>query len=304
LLVVENIVKKYGDRVVLKNVSLRIDKPMIYGLLGPNGAGKSTLLKIMAGVIEPDDGRVLIRDMAPSDPGAKRIIGYCPQEPGLYKLLSGWDNIFFYASLHNIDRGVARKIAIEYSEQLGLTEYLNVRVGKYSGGMLKKLGLIISLINDPEILLLDEPTTGLDPGVRREVWELLLRLRREGRVIVLATHYMEEAEELSDTVGVIDQGVLIAEGSPEDLKNRYGFKATVSLEFPKQESGLSNILSRYGEYVIEDRYAKLYVDDPDRVVPKIVGEIYGAGYKLVSMKITKPTLEDVFLKLTGRRIEG
>jgi len=303
VLVVENIVKKYGDRVVLNNVSLRIDKPMIYGLLGPNGAGKSTLLKIMAGVIEPDNGRVLIRDMAPSDPGAKRIIGYCPQEPGLYKLLSGWDNIYFYASLHNIDRESARKTALMYSEQLGLTEYLDTRVGKYSGGMLKKLGLIISLINDPEILLLDEPTTGLDPGVRREVWELLLKLRREGRVIVLATHYMEEAEELSDTVGIIDQGVLIAEGSPQDLMNRYGFKATVMLEFLKQDSGLSNILSKYGEYFIEDRYAKLYVDDPDKVVPKIVDEIYSAGYRLVSMKITKPTLEDVFLKLTGRRIE-
>jgi ABC-2 type transport system ATP-binding protein len=285
-----------------------IERPMIYGLLGPNGAGKSTLLSIIVGVLEPDSGTVLVKGAEPLSPETRKGIGYCPQENGLIEHLSGYDNALFYGRLYGLESGAIIEEATRLGERLGLSKtVLRRKVSTHSGGMKRKLAIIISLLHDPELLVLDEPTTGLDPETRREVWSLLEELRREGKAVVLATHYMEETDKLSDIVGIMDRGRLLAEGPPEELKKRYGPKTVVELrlEEPPTREIVSQLSSRYtrGVYAEEDKL-RLHIDDPEKIVPRILEDLYSKGYHVLGLRITRPTLEDVFLKLTGRRLRG
>ncbi|MEL9940664.1 MAG: ABC transporter ATP-binding protein [Ignisphaera sp.] len=305
-IVVENVEKRYGSRRVLNNVSLRIGRGVMYSLLGPNGSGKTTLLSIVVGVLKPDGGRVLINGRPPDDPDTRLHIGYCPQEPAIYERLSGWDNIFFYAKLYGVPKEDAYRRARELAEAIGLGEYLKVRVGKYSGGMMKKLSLIVSLLHDPDILVLDEPTTGLDPSSRREVWDLLLKLRKEGRTVLMATHYMDEADVLSDTVGIMDSGVLLAEDHPENLKKRYGPPAVVAIKLADKPMNIDigKAVEGLGDrYYLDGDTLKVYVEDPDVVLPKLVERLYERGIRVDFVKVDRPTLEDVFHKLTGKRLK-
>jgi len=302
---VVELVKRYGSKTALENVSFAVEKPMLCSLLGPNGAGKSTLLSILAGVLKPTSGVVLVKGFEPWDPKVKRLIGYMPQDYGLYSKLSAWDNVAFYARLSGVPLNEARARAAELADLLGLREHLRELVGKYSGGMKRKLSLIITLLHDPEILLLDEPTTGLDPGVRRDVWSILEKMRREGRTVIFATHYAEEADRLSDHVIVVDRGRVVAEGSPQELKERYGPKAVVSVELDREPAAklVSEIESVFGSCTIDSNTLRVLVEDPDEAVPKLINKLYESNYRVVSLKVVKPTLEDVFFKLTGRRID-
>ncbi len=304
ILVVENLVKRYGDKVALKGVSFRVEKGIVYSLLGPNGAGKTTLLSIIAGILNPTSGRVLVKGGDPRDPKARLHIGYCPQEHGLTELLTGRDNMMFYARLYGYSESEARKRVNELLDLVGLTDYADKPVAKYSGGMKKRLSLAITLLHDPDLLILDEPTTGMDPGMRRSVWDIILGLRKEGKTILLATHYMEEADYLSDRVAIMNEGEIVAEGSPEELKQKYGPKSVVELELymPPKPSTIED-LGRFSDTIyLENNTIKVHTQDPDSIIPKLVDTLYSGGLSLKALRIAKPTLEDVFLKLTGRRL--
>jgi len=298
-------VKRYSSKTALGGVDLIVQKPSVCSLLGPNGAGKSTLLGILAGILKPTSGTVLVKGLDPRDPRVKASIGYMPQDYGLYAKLSGWYNIAFYARLSGVPLDGAKARAGELAELLGLREHLSELVGKYSGGMKRKLSLIITLLHEPEVLLLDEPTTGLDPGSRRDVWAILEKLREEGRAVIFATHYAEEAERLSDRVVVMHQGRIVAEGSPRELKEKYGPKAAVSVELDREPSSelLPELESAFGSCVADSSTLRILADDPDEAVPRLVGVLYERGYRVASLRVVKPTLEDVFFKLTGRRID-
>ncbi len=304
IVVVEELVKRYGDKEALKGVSFRVEKGIVYSLLGPNGAGKTTLLNIIAGILNPTSGRVLVKGRDPRDPETRLHIGFCPQEHGLTELLTGYDNMMFFARLYGYSEREARKRVKELLELVGLLEYANKLVAKYSGGMKKRLSLAITLLHNPDLLILDEPTTGMDPGVRRSVWDIILQLRKEGKTILLATHYMEEADYLSDKVAIMNDGSIIAEGSPEELKQKYGPKTVVELELYRTPTGkVIEELRRYSDTIyVEDSLVRVHTADPDTLVPKIVNTLYSIGFPLKALRITKPTLEDVFLKLTGRRL--
>ena len=305
-IVVENVTKYYGSRRVLNNVSLRIRRGVMYSLLGPNGSGKTTLLSIVAGVLKLDSGRVLINGRPPDDLDIRSRIGYCPQEPAIYGRLSGWDNVFFYAKLYGVPKDDARRRALELAEILGLHEYLKVRIDKYSGGMKKKLSLIVSLLHDPDILVLDEPTAGLDPSSRREVWDLLLKLRKEGKTVLMATHYTDEADMLSDAVGIMNSGVLLAEDHPENLKKRYGPSAVVVIKLAEKPMNIDigKVIEGLGDrYYLDEDTLKVYVEDPDVMLPKLVERLYERGIRVDLVKVDRPTLEDVFHRLTGKRLE-
>ncbi len=299
--------KRYGGRVVLRGVSLRIEEPGIYGLLGPNGAGKTTFMNILVGVASPDSGEVLVNGRPPKDPSVRARIGFSPQDPGLIDQLTGFENALFYAELYGVDPGTARERLIGIGERLGLPRsVLARRVGGYSGGMKKKLGVIISLLHDPEILVLDEPTSGMDPGARRELWSLLEELRGRGKMIILATHYMDEAERLCDRVALINDGAIVAEGSPGELKRKHGPRAVVEVAIRGGvDEAVESILRGEAERieVLGDK-ALLHVEDPDRAVPRIIDRLYGAGRSVTLLHVRYPSLDDVFLRLTGRRIEG
>ncbi len=303
---VEELVKKYGDIEAVRGVSFTVETGEVYALLGPNGAGKSTILGIVTGVISPTSGRVLVDGLPPYRREARTRIGYAPQEHGLDPSLTGLENIAFYARLRGLSPREAVKQLTGLAEEWGLYRHLNRPVGKYSGGMARKLAVLVALIGDPRLLVLDEPTSGLDPGSRRKIWELVERLRGEGKAVLLATHYMEEAERLADRVGIIDRGVLVAEGAPDELKKKYGPPAVITVElYGEPGDRLVEELARLYGPTVSNRgnVVRVPVEDPDTVLPGLVETVIRSGGSIRSVRVEKPSLEDVFLKLTGRRIE-
>ncbi len=305
MLSVEGVLKRYGDKVAVENASLRVSSGEILALLGPNGAGKTTLLRMISGIVKPDKGFIKVGGFDPFDPRARALIGYCPQEPVVYDDLTGLENLLFYAGLHGLSGAEAKGKCVKLLKFMGLSDYADKLVKTYSGGMKKKLSFAIALIGDPQILILDEPTTGMDPQARREVWEKIVEMKQEKRAIILATHYMEEAEALADRVIIMNQGKMIAEGSPEELKMRYGPKAVVTvklLDYSDEVLDALKTMASEGKLIHENGEVKIHVENPDEAAPRIVSEILKRGTKLELLRITRPTLEDVFLRLTGRRL--
>jgi len=302
-LIVRNLSKSFGSKRAVDDVSFEVEEKEIYGILGPNGSGKTTLLNIIAGIVSPDSGEVLINGLTPFDLRSRELIGYCPQEPVVYDELTGFENLMFYAGLHGLGRQ-ARKRCKELLDLMRLSDYADEKVGRYSGGMKKRLSFAISLLGDPSILLLDEPTVGLDPSIRRLVWDIILDLKRCGKSVLLATHYMEEADLLADEVAIMNLGRIIVEDAPEVLKQNFGPKAVVAVELAEAANLPSLEQFEFGDKIIyEDGILKVYVDDPDQAAPSLISMLLQRGFKLNALKIIRPTLEDVFLNLTGRRLE-
>jgi ABC-2 type transport system ATP-binding protein len=292
---VVGVVKRFGGVTVLKGVSLSVAKGSIVSLLGPNGSGKTTLLRIVAGVLRPSSGEVVFRG---------GLMSYLPQELGLFKELSGWDNILFYARLYGLDKGYVLKRGKELLEKLELLNYAKAPVAKYSGGMARKLSLAIALLPDADLYVLDEPTTGLDPSSRRSIWELIEELKRSGKSVLLSTHYMEEAERLSDYVYLIHKGSIVAEGTVEELKKRYAPRTAIELHLYGDAKKAVGVLKERGfdAYAYGDAVAKVYSASPREEVPKLISALYESGVYVKLLNIAEPTLEDVFIRLTGERL--
>ncbi len=301
LLEARGVEKSLHGKKVLHGVSLSVAEGEIVGLLGPNGAGKTTLLKILAGVLPPDSGEVVVLGGRPDSPGTQRLVGYSPQDPGLAERLTGWENLYFYARLHGLSPREARERAMGYIEELGLTRDMDKLVARFSGGMKKKLGFIVSLLNKPRLLLLDEPTAGMDPGARRTVWGIIRREAGRGAGVLLATHYMDEAEKLCDRVYIIDEGRIIAVGSPDELIRRHAAPARIEVRLLRPVP--PSVLEEHGLRVSTGNGVLIvYTGDPEKDVPVIVQAIHGAGGAVGELAVRKPSLEDVFLALTGRRL--
>ncbi len=301
---VSNVWKRYGDKEALKGVSIRVGEGEVVSLLGPNGAGKTTLISIIVGILKPTKGIVKVGGMDPKDPNARSIIGFCPQESALNGDLTGRENMLFYARLHGLDGVRAKRRINELLEKVGLLGDADRLVRRYSGGMKRRLSLAIALIHDPKILVLDEPTLGMDPGMRRRVWDIVKEARDKGKSVLLATHYMEEADELSDRVYIMHEGRVLIEGNPQQLKEEYGPPSVIEIELYKSPSELGeNIRKVVGSNVmIDECLLRVHSKSPDEDVPKIISQIYNLGGDVKSLRVTKPTLEDVFLRLTGRRL--
>lgn len=306
---VQGVSQYYGRIAALIDISFNVKKEEIFALLGPNGAGKTTLINIIAGIMPPSSGDVKILGYSLKENllKIKGIIGFCPQESVAYDFLNAVENLLFYAGLHGIPKREAKRRAMELLDLVGLKDDAKKKVGKYSGGMKKRLNLAIALINDPQVILLDEPTTGLDPQIRRMMWDKIRELKGEGKTILIATHYMEEADILSDRVAIIDKGKIIALGKPENLKRELGEYSSIELEVKEIVKGLDEKLSEFSErekvLVTGENRLRLYVKDPDSVLPHVVETAVNLGAKVLAVHISEPTLEDLFIKLTGRRIE-
>ncbi len=221
--VVENLVKRYEDVTALDDLSLQVQEGELYGMLGPNGAGKTTTINILAGLTRPTAGsaRVGGYDVVKEAKRVREIIGVCPQDTAVYDYLTGRENVELFGSLHGMQPSEIKSKAEELLAAVGFEEDADRRVGKYSGGMRRRINLVMALVHDPKIVFLDEPTVAMDPQSRHAVWDFLLELGRTERTVVLTTHYMEEAEALCGTVGIIDNGKLIASGSPRELKEKH-----------------------------------------------------------------------------------
>jgi len=220
---IEGLTKDYGDVRAVDGLTLSISEAEVFGLLGPNGSGKTTTINCLTGILKPTSGTLRVGgfDVRTQGLEARRVTGVSPQETAVYSYLTGKENVELFGKLYSV-RKAALEPRVDYVlEKVGLLEESGRRVGKYSGGMKRRVSIAMALVTDPKIVLLDEPTVGMDPQARRSVWDFILELRDEGKTIVLTTHYMEEADELCDQVGIIDHGKLIALGSPTDLKEKY-----------------------------------------------------------------------------------
>jgi len=220
---VEGLTKDYGDVRAVDGLTLSVSEAEVFGLLGPNGSGKTTTINCLTGILKPTSGTVRVGgfDVRTHGHEARQMMGVSPQETAVYQYLTGKENVELFGKLYSISKGTLGPRVDYVLEKVGLIEESGHRVGKYSGGMKRRVSIAMALVTDPKIVLLDEPTVGMDPQARRSVWDFILELRDKGKTIVLTTHYMEEADELCDEVGIIDHGRLIALGSPTDLKEKY-----------------------------------------------------------------------------------
>jgi ABC-2 type transport system ATP-binding protein len=223
-LTIENLTKKFEDKVAIDNLNLQIQKGELFGLLGPNGAGKTTTINSLCGLIKPTSGSATVcgYDVHKDTQKVKELIGVCIQETAVYPYLTGLENLELFGNLHTMNKKTLTARRDMLLSKMGLSDDAKRKTAKYSGGMKRRLSLALALIHDPEIAFLDEPTVAMDPQSRHAVWDFIKDQKTRGKTIILTTHYMEEAEELCDRVGIIDHGKLIALGTPKELiaKNR------------------------------------------------------------------------------------
>ena len=218
-IIIDNLMKRFEDVTAVDGVSLQVTEGELFGLLGPNGAGKTTIINVLCGLIPPTSGFCTVGgfDVQKQKSRVKDIIGVCPQETAIYPYLTGSENVELFGNLYIMNKQALENRRAMLFEKMGLTHDAKRRAEKYSGGMKRRLSLVLSLINDPQIAFLDEPTVAMDPQSRHAVWDFIRELKTQKKTIILTTHYMEEAEALCDRVGIIDHGKLIALGSPNDL---------------------------------------------------------------------------------------
>ena len=302
LIQARGLVKRFGDFTAVDGIDVDVRAGEAFGFLGPNGAGKSSTMRMIGCVSPPTAGELRIMGMDPrrDGPAIRARLGVCPQLDNLDPELTVRENLTTYARYFGIPRRLARERAAELLDFVQLAERAGSKVEPLSGGMKRRLTIARALVNEPEIVLLDEPTTGLDPQARHLVWERLFRLKQQGVTLVLTTHYMDEAEQLCDRLVVMDGGRIVAGGSPRDLIGRYSTREVVELRFTgDSQQDFAGKLDGLGERVevLPDRIL-LYVTDGDSAV----AEVHARALTPASVLVRRSSLEDVFLHLTGRTL--
>ncbi|MBC9956767.1 ABC transporter ATP-binding protein [Yimella sp. cx-51] len=294
--------KSFGEFEAVRGIDVEVRRGEVFGFLGPNGAGKSSTMRMIATVSPRTGGNLEILGMDPASDGSaiRARIGVCPQEDTLDNELSVRDNLIVYGRYFGISRREVKAKAAELLEFAQLTDKADGRVEAMSGGMKRRLTIARSLINDPELLLLDEPTTGLDPQARHLLWDKLFRLKQQGVTLVLTTHYMDEAEQLCDRLVVMDKGMIAAEGTPRDLISTYCTREVAELRFGIGEhEALADKVAPHAQRVevLPDRLL-LYTDNGEHTL----AEVARAGLHPIASLVRRSSLEDVFLRLTGRTL--
>ena len=295
---VQDVRKRYGDVEALRGVSFSVQRGEIFGILGPNGAGKTTTLEIIEGLRRPDAGTVIVAgvDVLLDPFGLKMQIGVQCQEAGLFDRLTVEETINLFGAFHR-----ARLFTSYLLEALGLVEKRTALVEHLSGGQRQRLSLALALVNDPRVVFLDEPTTGLDPQARRYVWNMVEKVRAEGRTIVLSTHYIEEAQRLCDRVAIMDHGQIVTLGAPRELIARHAGMSTIALALDGPEvdvqgmCGVEDVTRSNGDLLLHTR-------DPLGTLHAVVAYRQAGRLGYRALRLEEPTLEDVFLTLTGRRL--
>jgi lipooligosaccharide transport system ATP-binding protein len=294
---------KTGEVVeAVKGIDIDVRRGEAFGFLGPNGAGKSSTMRMIAAVSPVSGGELRILGMDPAEhgPAIRARLGVCPQEDTLDNELNVFDNLYVYGRYFGIARAEVRSRAEELLDFVQLTEKRGSKVEDLSGGMKRRLTIARSLINRPDLLLLDEPTTGLDPQARHVLWDRLFRLKQQGVTLVITTHYMDEAEQLCDRLVVMDRGVIAAEGSPLELIRTHSTREVAELRFPVGDhEATAEKIADLGDRseVLPDRIL-VYSDDGEHVLAKV----HERGLQPIATLVRRSTLEDVFLRLTGRTL--
>lgn len=295
--------KAFGRTEVLRGVELTVGRGRMYALLGPNGAGKTTTVRILSTLISPDAGTALVNghDVRTGQSAVRRSIGLTGQYSAIDLLLTGHENLVMMGRLYHLRRPAARARAAELIERLDLTGAAHRPAQTYSGGMRRRLDLAASLIGAPPVLFLDEPTAGLDPTSRATMWEIIRGLLTDGVTVLLTTQYLEEADQLADRVGVLNDGAIVADGTPDELKRQVGTdRLELALARPEDLTEALRVLGARADWHDESRrLLTTPIDDP-RHLHWTLGQLTQAGVEIHHVALSKPTLDDVFHALTGR----
>ena len=313
LIVLDHLEKSYGTISALRDLSLQVPEGCLYGLLGPNGAGKTTTLRILATLLAPDLGNVRIAglDALKDQRDVRRLIGYVAQEVAIDKILTGRELLELQGDLYHLRPKQRNQRIDELIEMLGMDPWIDRRCGTYSGGMRRRLDLAAGLLHRPQLLILDEPTVGLDIESRAVIWNVLRDLRDQGTTVLLSTHYLEEVEALADRMAIIDAGTVIAEGTPDELKQRLGGdRVTLRVrEFSNEQEaetirallapidGVQNIVINRSQ-----GHSLNLVVDGEQVLPLLRLCLEEAGLPVFALSQSRPSLDDVYLQATGRTL--
>lgn len=311
---IENLKKSYGTVVAVKDVSFKVEPGEIFGLLGPNGAGKTTTLRSLCTLTTPDAGKIEVSGISVLDNPklARKRLGYVAQEVALDKVLTGRELLQLQAALYHLPGSVAKQRVNTVLDLLGLQEYANKKTGTYSGGLRKRLDLAAGLLHAPDVLVLDEPTVGLDIESRFVVWDFLRKLRQAGTTVVITSHYLEEIDALADRVAIIDRGVVIATGTPSELKDKVGGdRITLRIrEFsPDEEAQKAKDLLKSLPFVQEviinsaqGNSLNLVVTPQRDALTSIQQSLNSSGLPIFGIAQSRPSLDDVYLAATGRTL--
>ena len=308
---VQNLGKQYDppDGVeAVKGITFHINRGEIFSLLGPNGAGKTTTISMLSCLLSPTSGEAAIdgRSITREAQAVKQIIGVVPQEIALYDTISARENLHFWGKMYGLRGEQLEERTAVVLDIAGLADRADEKVEKYSGGMKRRINIAVGLLHDPQVLYMDEPTVGIDPQSRRRILDTVQALNEKGLTVVYTTHYMEEAQELSDRIGIIDHGELIAVGTLDELTEMVGQYDTIRLQVDGDENGrvttdlaqLPGIHRAFGE----GQDIVLQADEANTVLPAIIQQVTGAGGHIRQLSIQEPNLEAVFLHLTGRAL--
>jgi len=303
---VEDLQKSYGTLRAVDGISFEVPEGQLFGFLGPNGAGKTTTLSMVSGLLKPDNGRVSIAEMDVwSEPKkAKRILGLVPQDLALYEELSARENLMFWGSLFYLPRAQLKANIDLWLDRVGLKDRAKEAVSKFSGGMKRRLNLAIGLVHNPKVVLLDEPTVGIDPQARNNILDIIRQIAKEGTTILFTTHHLEEAEALCDRIAIMDHGRILETGSVEELAKVAGDGDIVTVNGPFTSAQFRSVLDEEDVNILNavEHAGTVSLDSERMNVVTLLGKLGEAGIEIRDVSIQKPSLESVFLKLTGREL--
>ena len=303
---VQNLSKRFGGLQAVDRISFEVAAGELFGFLGPNGAGKTTTISMMSGLLRPDEGNVTIGayDLWASARQAKRQIGLVPQEIALYEEFTARENLLFWGGLYDLPRSELKRGIDEILQRVGLAERAREPVSRFSGGMKRRLNLAAGLVHRPRVLLLDEPTVGIDPQARNAILEIIRDIAHEGTTIVFTTHHLEEAEKLCDRIAIMDHGRILQTGSVSELAKVVGDGEVITLRGKFSAEQLKQCLQQapVNLLTLGEQSATLRLTGDHYGLATLIERIGKAGIELSDLSVQKPTLESVFLKLTGREL--
>src|SRR5512136_767466 len=304
---VNNLHKAFGEIKAVQGVSFDVQQGEIFGLLGPNGAGKTTTLSILSTLLRPDEGDALVMGHSVRrDPmGVKAVLGVVPQEIALYEDLSARENLVFWGKMYGLRGTVLRRRVNEVLDLIGLSDRSNGRVSTFSGGMKRRVNIGVALLHKPQVIYMDEPTVGIDPQSRRNILDSVVALKNQGMTVLYTTHYMEEAQDLSDHIAIMDHGKIIAAGTNEELTRIVGemdrITVTINLEAARVMESWKAVKG-VKQVTAEDGTLAILADDSNMALPRLFEAATRCSARITSVDIREPNLEAVFLHLTGRAL--